>query len=133
MTLLLCSSVESCGLAVRTEVLEVLSHELHHLVVHLLRGVQAPDEVQVLPVRDALVVDQVGDLLEEQVHVVGVGQRVVAPRPQSGGHLHVRHMVQWRGRLEGAGHTRLETNKNDCAMTLRYSGIYLTETGYMQD
>lgn len=36
--------------------------ELEDVREHLFRGVETPDEVQMFPVRDALVVDQVGDL-----------------------------------------------------------------------
>ena len=37
-------------------------HEFEDLWIHQFRGVQTPDEVQMFPVLDMLVKDQVGDL-----------------------------------------------------------------------
>ena len=37
-------------------------HEFEDVWIHLFRGVKAPDEVQMFPVLDVLVEDQVGDL-----------------------------------------------------------------------
>ena len=41
-------------------------HEFEDVWVHLLRGVQTPDEVQMFPVRHVLVEDQVGDLAQRE-------------------------------------------------------------------
>ena len=48
--------------------------------------------------RDVAVKDQVGDLCEENVHVLRVGEGVVAAGPEGRGHLHVLDIVvRWGG------------------------------------
>lgn len=75
----------------------LLAHQFDYLPVHLLGGVQAPNEVQVFPVLDVAVVHQVGDLGEQHGNVLRVSKCVVTSGPQGRRHLHVPDVVQWRG------------------------------------
>lgn len=77
-----------------------LSHEFDHVTEHLLWRVQAPNEVQVLPMLDVAVEDQIGDLCEEDVYIIGVGQGVVASRPEGCRDLHVSDIIEWWGGLQ---------------------------------
>lgn len=89
-------------------VLLVELQELEDVFEHLFWGVEAPDEVQMFPVLNLLMVDQVGDLGEQDGYVLGVRQRIVSPGKQSCRNLHVLHVVQWWGRLVVVGHVALE-------------------------
>lgn len=40
----------------------IFPHQINDFIVHPPGGVQAPDEVEVIPLRNALVVHQLGDL-----------------------------------------------------------------------
>lgn len=77
----------------------ILPHHFDHFVVHLLWGIQTPDEVQVLPVFNVMVVHQFGYLCQQQSYVLRICQSVLPTRPQGCGYRHVPHVVQGRGRL----------------------------------
>lgn len=77
----------------------VLPHQLYNFIIEPPRGVQAPDEVQMLPLRNALVVHQVGDLHLQEGDVLVVREPVPTSAPDSSRHQHVPHIVNGRGTL----------------------------------
>lgn len=75
---------------------QVLPHQIHHVVIEPPGGVQAPEEVQMLPLGEELAVQHVGDLEQQHGDVIDVRQRVPAAAPHGGGHEHVSHVVKGR-------------------------------------
>ncbi|KAI1231580.1 hypothetical protein IHE44_0007651 [Lamprotornis superbus] len=97
--------------------------------VQNLGGIEAQDEIHVVPVGNHLVVQQVLDLGEEEGSVPGVSQAVLPRVPDGRGHLHALHVVErsflWGQNLPSV--LRRGENKTNKDLT-KVSGLAATST-----
>lgn len=90
----------------------ILLHQGHHLPVQALRGVQAPVVVEVVPVREVLVVHDVGEVGQQTPGLQMGSDPVVAPAPHGHWHPHGFNLVKGWPQL-GRGETLLLLGGSD--------------------
>lgn len=78
----------------------LLLHQMYDLVVHTVRGVQAPDEIHMCPFRNVLMVDEIRHLGEQRLHVLWIWKPVLTPGPHCSGDRHVSDFVPYGSWLE---------------------------------
>lgn len=106
-------------------VLDIFPHHVNYFIIHAVRCIKAPDEIQVFPFWNVFVVNQVCDLSEQHGNILWVCQPVLSTSPHSSWYSHLLHFVERRSRLRSEK-VKTKALEQVSSMVLNCSAIYYT-------